>query len=592
MSIFPKLVLALLVVVIPLYGIGLLTNQLGESRLKEELSNSLKTRVDFFMNSLETEHEHIWDVMQEYIHDKDLHHLTYLSGTMKLFEFTEVIRRIESDLSRLKGSSVYADSVSAHILTLQRTLSSERSISFGLEQDFAAVQPLVENGGTGMFFYGGDAYLAVSFPTVNIPLGSGFILAVKLNLAAMEASLQSFRDGEETGAVLLLQDGAMTLGRFADDEMAARVGELLSAKAAQSEKDGIAAFEHEGRSYMLAYRHSSVIDADLVAFLPIESMLGPIDSLRQLLWVLSALAVIIIVSYSYWLYRLIHKPLQNLVRSFRKVEQGQLAAAKLPRSNDEFEYLFQRFNLMVENFDIMVQQVYEQRLRVQSAELKQLQAQINPHFLYNTYFILYRLAKLNDNESVARFSQYLGEYFQYITRNAADDAPIEMELRHARTYAEIQNIRFKDRIQVEFVELPDELKSLPVPRLIVQPIIENAYKHGLEMRRKEGFVRVAIRREGVDLLLSVEDNGDKLTDERLSRLSADLLMPPGEQEYTGLLNVHRRLQIRFGVPYGITVSRSEIGGMRVVVTIPVGGTSGASKPDRTGLASPVPGRGE
>src|SRR5690606_13977204 len=98
----------------------------------------------------------------------------------------------------------------------------------------------------------------------------------------------------------------------------------------------------------------------------------------------------------------------------------------------------------------LIHQVYEQQLRAQSSELKQLQSQINPHFLYNTYFILYRLAKLNDNESIARFSHYLGDYFQYITRNASEDIPLEMEFKHAMTYAEIENIRFNNRIQVHF----------------------------------------------------------------------------------------------------------------------------------------------
>jgi len=152
LSIFHKLVIALLVVVAPLYGAGYLMNQLGEARLKEELSNSLQTRTDFFMNSLEAEFDHLLTLMQEYIIDKDLQHIAYLSRTMTLFEFTEVIRRIESKLAQLKGSSVYAESVSAHILTLGRTLSSERSISFRLEDDFEAVRPLAEGNGSGAFF--------------------------------------------------------------------------------------------------------------------------------------------------------------------------------------------------------------------------------------------------------------------------------------------------------------------------------------------------------------------------------------------------------------------------------------------------------
>src|SRR5690606_10880373 len=201
--------------------------------------------------------------------------------------------------------------------------------------------------------------------------------------------------------------------------------------------------------FVVAYQYSEAYGYYLAAYIPTEQILGPVNTYRNLLWLLSFIALVIIVIYSYWIYRLIHRPLQSLVKAFRKVEQRQLSPIDLPNTNDEFRYLFERFNLMVGNLNELIHQVYEQQLRAQSSELKQLQSQINPHFLYNTYFILYRLAKMNDNESIAHFCQYLGEYFQFITRNASGDIPLEMEFNHSRTYAEIQNIRFKNRIQVE-----------------------------------------------------------------------------------------------------------------------------------------------
>ncbi|MBO9599869.1 MAG: histidine kinase, partial [Cohnella sp.] len=211
--------------------------------------------------------------------------------------------------------------------------------------------------------------------------------------------------------------------------------------------------------------------------------------------------------------------------------------------------------------------VYEEQLRLQQAELKQLQAQINPHFLYNTYFILYRLAKLQDNESIAQFSQYLGEYFQYITRNGVDNVSLEMEFRHAQTYAQIQNIRFKNRIRVEFEELREPYRSILVPQLILQPLLENAYMHGLEARRKAGLIRVAVGEENGMIRITVEDNGDKLTDEKLASLQASLLVQGAEHEYTGLLNVNRRLQLRFGSEYGVHVRRGELGGLSVTLSM-------------------------
>ncbi|GJM75129.1 hypothetical protein HMSSN036_73450 [Paenibacillus macerans] len=102
----------------------------------------------------------------------------------------------------------------------------------------------------------------------------------------------------------------------------------------------------------------------------------------------------------------------------------------------------------------------------QRAELKQLQSQINPHFLYNSFFILNTMAKTGDTERIEQFTTLLGEYFEFVTRNASDLVALEQEIHHARMYAEIQELRFSRRIQVRFDTLPDELRSIPVPRLI------------------------------------------------------------------------------------------------------------------------------
>jgi len=549
-------------------------NKLGESRLTDELSNSLKSKVDFFLNNIEVENEHMINLLQEYMIDKDLQHLTYLNETLTLFEFTEVIRRVQSKLEQLKGSSIYALNANAHVLTLQRSLSSEASISSGLNEDFAAVEALTTTSGSGIFYWQDQnqhdrMFLAISYPGVKLtPIEPGFILSIELNLEAMKHALIAFHDYEQSGAALIHTKNSMVLTNNKDrDDMLPELKQMLMEKYKKHMYEGVESFNYEKKEYVIAYKYSPTLDYYLISYIPLEQMLGAIDTYSNLLWVLSFISFFIIIAYSYWIYRLIHRPLQNLIKAFRRVEHGQLSPIVLPKTNDEFLYLFQRFNIMMENLNVLIQQVYEQRLRAQSSELKQLQAQINPHFLYNTYFILYRLAKLNDNESIAHFSQYLGEYFQYITRNATEEVSLESEIRHSKTYAEIQKIRFKGRIQVEFAELPSHCKSIVVPRLILQPLIENSYKHGLEVRRKNGLIRVGVHTEGNDLFISVEDNGDPLSVEQLQQLNNSLDLHGDELEYTGLLNVHRRLQIRFGIHYGITVAHSELGGLMVTIKL-------------------------
>lgn len=215
----------------------------------------------------------------------------------------------------------------------------------------------------------------------------------------------------------------------------------------------------------------------------------------------------------------------------------------------------------------LIEEVYVQKNLAQRAQLKQLQAQINPHFLYNSFFILSRRIKRGDIEGSEEFAKHLGNYFKYLTRDAADDVPLQREVEHATSYAAIQGARFAGRIRVEFGELPKEAAGILVPRLILQPILENAFRYGLENKTEQGLLRIDFRQTEEVLEIVVEDNGEEATDECIEKMKNSLKEDSGA-EVTGLINIHRRLQIYFGSEYGIYVERSQIGGVAIKMRIP------------------------
>jgi two-component system sensor histidine kinase YesM len=310
---------------------------------------------------------------------------------------------------------------------------------------------------------------------------------------------------------------------------------------------------------------------DLVLYMPEEQILGPLDKYRTWFWILSVISLAVVFAFSYWIFRLIHFPLRKMVRAFRKVERGDLSLSIEHRNYDEFQYLYGQFNLMVSKLRHSIQEVYESRIMAQQSELKQLQSQINPHFLYNTYFMVHRMADAHDVENVAKATKYLGEYFQYITRNSSDEAPLAEEWNHTLAYLEIQQLRFHNRIEARVSDLPPDVGSaFRIPRLLLQPLVENAYSHGLKSIISGGIVAMSLeaRANGV-LAIAVEDNGEELTDERLSDLERKLNAEwDGRIEKTGLLNVHMRLLLKFGEGYGLKVSRSALGGLKAVIELP------------------------
>ncbi|WP_397376339.1 sensor histidine kinase [Paenibacillus vietnamensis] len=203
---------------------------------------------------------------------------------------------------------------------------------------------------------------------------------------------------------------------------------------------------------------------------------------------------------------------------------------------------------------------------IRKAELKQLQFQMNPHFLYNSFFILNSLVKTGDVERIERFTNMLGEYFRFITRDGEDHVWLSEEISHCRRYAEIQNLRFSRRIRLEFDDLPKGMEQISVPRLIVQPIIENAYEHSFDKMTEDGLLRVSFEMDRNEAQIIVEDNG-RISDSEIEALKNRLDQTAEFDKMTGMINIHRRILLTFGDGVGLFVTRSGINGLKAVIRI-------------------------
>lgn len=309
-------------------------------------------------------------------------------------------------------------------------------------------------------------------------------------------------------------------------------------------------------------------------------ILQPLKNFYVWVWLFSCVAIGIIIAYAFSAYKYMHKPLLELVRSFHRVEMGDFQVSINHDSNDEFGYLYKRFNDMMKNLNMLIEQVYKQKILAQRAELKNLQTQINPHFLYNSFFVLNTMAHIGD-ENLIPFTRQLGEYFRFITRNSSDFIPLIEEINHAKVYLDIQATRFAKRFQARFMDCPDKFHTILVPRLILQPILENAFKYGIEQKKTNGIISVGFEDNGNKLDIVIEDNGCNMADFDLQTLQMSIAHTGEESEMTGILNIHRRLQLAFGEQSGLDVMRSRLGGLKVVISIKLcGGVPNEQVADR------------
>lgn len=584
-SIFSKLVLAFLVVITPLYLLGAFINDGGARIVDKEISKSLQQRVQFYLMSLETEIERMTVLQREFMNDEDLESLSMMVERLSTYERLSAMKRLGSRLSLIKESSMYIAEARAYIPSVSRTISSGEAIDeldqLKLDQlkenILQAVPPFVQQD-EGIFireYYPSPYNLDVRNPN--------FVLELEVSLPELHRFLEQL-PGYDSGGAVMIHDQTVIVS----DKHAASFGSLqeelykqlaLTDLVVEDSVDSLSIrterLSLDGEYYITVHLYSRLLNSHMIAYVPESEVMGPIQKYRTYMWLISGISLLVIVVFAYWIYRIIHRPLRKLVGAFRKVESGMMHVSLTHQSNDEFNYLYEKFNYMVAHLNKLIYEVYEHKIHLQQSELKQLQSQINPHFLYNSFYLLYRMTRAHDIDNASRFTMFLGDYYQYITRNGKEEVRLEEEVGHVRSYTEIQSIRFNERIRVEMENIPVHLRSILVPRLILQPIVENAYQHGFDIEMEACLLRIGVR-ETLDgggntfLHIEIEDNGKGLAEGELWRWEQLLSQEQAADEVTGLLNVHRRLRIRYGDQAGMQlVNGSNEAGLKVILTIPI-----------------------
>ncbi|MFB9276375.1 sensor histidine kinase [Cohnella cellulosilytica] len=573
-SIFVRLMLTFLLIMVPLYGIGIGAYQWGVSALKRELSGAQTSQMVYYLEKIEKEIQGLKLVQSETLYTEDIQTLANNNEYLTDYERGYYLNKLQQRLNAIKNGSVYVENVTAYIPSIKRLVPAVGSISEMQEADWERMK-LTDNATRSQLAYADkrlflNAFFPPSYTGENPPLS--YALLIKLSIPGLKDSLAQF-ERNESGSGVFLMSAAKDLLIFNDPPGSAQetIRELVRSELAddQTSGDGSQSVMLGKERYLYLYQTSPYLGLTLVSYTPERALFAGLQKYEVWFWLLSAAVLLLIVLFSLAIIRFIRVPLYTLIRSFKRIEKGEMDFEIVHRSKDEFGFIYERFNSMLERLSSLIDQNYRQRIMVQRAELKQLQAQINPHFLYNSFFILYTMTKRGDYDELMAFELQLGEYFEFITRNTSDEVTLEREVSHARTYSLIQQKRFGERIAVSFGELPESCGGLMVPRLILQPIIENAYEHGLERMEENGRLEVCFELDDDALRVTLRNNGGRMEEARLNQLQALLETDTYDDEVTGFVNIHRRIRLYFGDRgrYGLTVSNTE-DGIEAVLRLP------------------------
>ncbi|GIQ67541.1 sensor histidine kinase [Xylanibacillus composti] len=312
------------------------------------------------------------------------------------------------------------------------------------------------------------------------------------------------------------------------------------------------------------------LDWHIIAFVPYSDLEQGANRVRTITIIICIIAIMVVIGVSYSISRFFSKRINKLIHSMEAFRQGQLDKRIVYHGNDEFAQIADAFNWMAVETKELIQEVYLANLEKKEAELESLQAQINPHFLYNTLNSIRTLGKFRDFDKQDQIIKELATFYRITLNNGKNIIPVTAELQHAQAYVTIQKMKHGSRMMVDY-DIHADIYGFETIKLILQPFLENILEHALYV--DPIHIRLQAYKDEGRLVFKIIDNGVGMSKDIQKRILDQSEVGLGY----GIRNVHERIRLQYGLAYGVAIY-SRVGmGTAIVITIP------ARKKDDSGL---------
>lgn len=568
-SLLASVLLLYIITLIPIVALQYYNYAWNAETVNEELSNSARSNISYLRDSLRNSVEAIVS-SEEYLLSSPAipRYLTYYPTMQPADQFVFYVD-IMDRLANVCYSHPIIEQLALYYPTINRSFWVDYNIDFDhyapSRQKYAGE---VENFDALMeLYFGRDSVLVYDQGCFHVIYGKSIIndsiphllLKARLKLDTLQGMIGSFDTYSQQKAFMIHWASGQVVA--STDELAMMSDALVNSLAYHNDDELYQLdFAFENQRFSAFCADITSLGVTIVQLVDDELLNAIPNRLLTLLYTMAALAAVLAVVFFLSMHYMVNRPVRDLVQGFESAGQGDLSVQMSDYGSREFLSLSSGFNGMMDRLNELITQNYRQKILLQQAQLRQLHSQIEPHFLYNSFFMLRHTIAADDIDKAEKICDYLGNYFRFITRLEHELLPLEEEFANTMNYIAIQEMRFEPHLTMDIQPPPENLKRLRVPALILQPLIENAIVHGVPKR--EGRIRLSFHDSENLLCVCVEDNGS-IADERIEQLNA---MPADENSVSGahaLRNIHNRLRLRYGSACGLRFRRSELGGLCV-----------------------------
>ncbi|QJD86590.1 cache domain-containing sensor histidine kinase [Cohnella herbarum] len=313
--------------------------------------------------------------------------------------------------------------------------------------------------------------------------------------------------------------------------------------------------------YMQIKQPITNMNASIVAWIPNSSFQENSEQVRNLTILICMVSLIVMTIISWVMSRYFSKRFMKLIRSLKAFKEGDFHKRMVVPGNDEFSQIGDAFNDMASNMEKLIDEVYLSKLEKKEVELQVLHSQMNPHFLYNTFSSISRMAKLGEIDKMHEMVRGLAKFYRLSLNKGEMIISIDKEVQIIQSYVDIQRIKFADRIIVEY-DIDEETLGYDTIKFILQPFVENVLEHAWYDDEIHLFIRVAL--EGEEIVMEIRDNGIGMKEETIEQV----LDPSEKGVGYGIRNVDQRIKLQFGKSYGVSITSSIGEGTTVRIRFP------------------------
>ena len=322
------------------------------------------------------------------------------------------------------------------------------------------------------------------------------------------------------------------------------------------------------KEQLIIYAKSNVSGWKLVQVIPVQKLLVNATGVRNKIFLIGLICLMLSIVFSVGISSNVSNPVKKLIKVMNKVEEGNLEVKLDITSHDEIGQISASFNRMVSEINNLVKKIYEEENFKKQAELRLLQQQINPHFLYNTLDSINWMARIQNASNISSAITALIKLLQVNAQVEKDFIKIGEEVEYVKNYIYIQKFRYGNKFEVIY-EIDKGIEDNPVLKLILQPLVENAIKHGLGDVEENGVIKISGKKMDNNIVFWVDDNGPGIDEEKVLKILTSEVKSNENNFNIGIENINRRIKLYYGNSFGLKIYKLLPYGTRAEIIIPL-----------------------